>query len=366
VKVQTKVFKLAEAVDEALRSVAYTSSLTVNNLWHSAAPPFVKGDKEHLMAALCDMRLTAVWLGTWCAPNSPALVDLSCCMLDDDTVMFTANILVQSRALNADEAEALLSPFGCAPADMGAVSGLSLYIGREYSEALGGKLALEEGRSEGVRLMLSVPLKVVTGANLDTFPVDEALPLLPPPPTPRVRKPWTKDSADATPLESLQGDPRIEQRMFEHLVAASEDSFVVCKVAGTGKLPQLLVEYVSPGAACRMITTQAEMLGRDMLSMCFTEDVAPVMAAVAQAMVGNGQLLVTHRNLTGQGTIIWCDTSGYTGALRRGCKHVFLHTAELFLTRRHSLLPGLPGCARAQGEGGEHSPLHGVHQREPS
>jgi hypothetical protein len=104
----------------------------------------------------------------------------------------------------------------------------------------------------------------------------------------------------------------LTSRMFECLLANSDDVFALCRIVPPdGDEPlRAIIHYVSPSVAWRLAFQQADVVGRNLLDVCHPEDRAAFMSALHAAHTSGGHVNYVHRNVSASGGDVWCHTSG--------------------------------------------------------
>jgi hypothetical protein len=274
------------------------------------------------------------------------------------TFMLHASVESSGRPLTAAEVEAALAPFSMLPADKGGGTGLGLFgacgvrhiavrlrtpaarlahgfllsvpvltpcprasgaVLRGMAAALGGELRVPTPRTEGTLLELRVPLRVADDTAMPEFRADA---------TEEAAQEATQEAAQAAcavPSPPRTAPPPLDteeltltSRMFECLLANSDDVFAICSVTPPdpaepdGEL-RVVVTYVSPSVAWRLAFQQADVVGRNLLDVCHPEDRTAFMSALqaAYASASDGHVNYVHRNVSASGGDIWCHTSGF-------------------------------------------------------
>jgi hypothetical protein len=185
--------------------------------------------------------------------------------------------------------------------------------------ALGGELRVPTPRTEGTLLELRVPLRVADGLAMPEFRADA---------TEEAAQEATQEAAQAA-RASTSPPPRpapppfdteeltLTSRMFECLLANSDDVFAICSVMppdpadADGEL-RVVVTYVSPSVTWRLAFQQTDVVGRNLLDVCHPEDRTAFLAALhaAYASASDGHVNYVHRNVSASGGDIWCHSSG--------------------------------------------------------
>jgi hypothetical protein len=186
--------------------------------------------------------------------------------------------------------------------------------------ALGGELKVPTPRTEGTLLELCVPLRVADDLAMPDFSAADA--------TEEAAQEATQEAAQAaraapsppprpSPLPLDTEELTLTSRMFECLLANSDDVFALCHVMQPdaddeeGEL-RVIVTYVSPSVAWRLAFQQADVVGRNLLDVCHPEDRAAFLAVLhaAHAVASDGHVNYVHRNVSASGVDVWCHTSG--------------------------------------------------------
>ena len=322
-----RVFDPVVCLRRVVNMVAALDSVQPRLLWDADAtarrlPPHVLGDEASVTACLQNVLLTAMlWLPrdapvhlrvgieAISAPHvgmrvtmQPPTVGAAATDPQPDLI-FVVTVETPGRALTAHEAAAILEPFSMLPADKGGGTGLALYVSHGLARAMGGKLQVQPGRHEGTVLRLLLPLRVPAGAAPPAFGAEaeaEGPTEAPPLPSPSdVPSPRTAGEAQEGATDEVQ----LTSRMFECLLANSDDVFVHCRIATQGEDAILsTIEYISPSVTSRLGFSQRDAVGLDILSVCHPEDHGAFLAAVRAAHDGSGphahHLMYVHRNLT--------------------------------------------------------------------
>ena len=329
-----RVFDPVVCVRRVVNMVAALDCVQPRLLWDADAtarrlPPHVLGDEASVTACLQNVLLTAM---LWLPRDAPVhlRVDIEAAAAahvgmrvtmqpppvgtadPPPDLTFVVTVETPGRALTAQEAAAILQPFSMLPADKGGGTGLALYVTHGLARAMGGELQVQPGRHEGTVLRLLLPLRVPAGAAPPSFGAEAEGPTEAPPLPPlELPRPRTVGEAQEGTTDEVQ----LTSRMFECLLANSDDVFVHCRIATQGENAVLAsIQYISPSVASRLGFSQRDAVGLDILSVCHPEDQCAFLAAVRAAHDGSGpnahRLMYVHRNLTASGGTIWCHTSG--------------------------------------------------------
>ena len=323
-----RVFDLVLCVRRVMNMVAALDCAQPRLLWDVSAmarrvPPRVLGDEASVTACLQNVLLTAMlWLprdapvhlrvatdataaahvGVRAAMQPPP-VNAAAGFGSEPDLTFVVIVETPGRALTAHEAASILEPFSMLPVDKGGGTGLGLYVTHGLARAMGGELQVQPGRHEGTVLRLLLPLRVPAGDAPPNFGAEAEgpteAPPPPPPPPPDLPSPRTaREAHEGTTNELL-----LTSRMFECLLANSDDVFVHCRIVTQGEDAILAtIEYISPSVASRLGFSQRDAVGLDILNVCHPEDHCAFLAAVRAAHDGSGphahRLMYVHRNLT--------------------------------------------------------------------
>jgi signal transduction histidine kinase len=146
---------------------------------HEHLPARALGDGDRLAQILLNLLTNAakvadgseVTVSVRIEPRGDSSADASAALL-------TLVVADSGRGMSAEECARAFEPYYRAPSHRGGGTGLGLYIGQRFSQALGGSLSVQSAPGRGARFELSVPVGIAPPCAADVPASENA----PPPP----------------------------------------------------------------------------------------------------------------------------------------------------------------------------------------